>query len=116
MIFATVWAAFNAAALLPFVVYLTHRIFRLPPPPHPLFFFRWAQIAAVEAVVNLVFAGWLPAGSCAVSGIVALILWWWSRRKRKLALKELGGKALARLARMLRRMPDLTRRPVPHGV
>lgn len=57
--------------------------------------------------------GWLYAASYGASGLLALILWWWSRRKRKRSLRQLGHKARARLAAMVRNMPRPSPRLVP---
>lgn len=92
------------------------------PVRSPRFFPHWAQAAAgglAFSLIGCLASGetWTYPASSGASGLLALILWWLSRRKRKRSLKALGHKARARLAAMLRSMPKPgpVLRPVPQG-
>lgn len=76
------------------------------------FYAQWALGALAAAGGAAMGRGWLNAAAFGASGLVGLILWWNSRRKRKRSLKLLGAKARARLAAMTRNMP----RPSPRLV
>jgi len=82
------------------------------------FYRQWLSAAAGAGAVAAALRDWPAVASFAVSGMLALILWWLSRRrKRKRAVKALGHKARARLAAMIRNMPKPgpVLRPVPQG-
>lgn len=93
----------------------------LRPSTRTRFFGHWA-CAGFGGTVTSSFAaaldkGWLYVAAFGVSGLLGLILWWLSRRKRKRSLKALGSKARARLAAMVKNMPTPgpVLRPVPQG-
>jgi hypothetical protein len=94
---------------------------RLPPPPDPGFFRQWAAGGfggAAFSGLAAPYTGWWPGPAAyGASGLLGLVLWWHSRRKRKRSLKALGNKARARLAALARNMPrpSPARRPVPQG-
>lgn len=81
----------------------------------------WMTSAACVTVANLAGGYWLAAASGGLSFMVALAIWWWRRRKdRRRALRELGYKARALLAAVVRRareaaQPRPVLRPVPGG-
>ena len=93
-------------------------------PPGSL---AWAGMGVAVCGFALMAAGaayahqWLPAAIAAVTTLVLAWIagrYWW--RKRRRALRALGGKALARLAAMLGTLRDRVRprqvlRPVPGG-
>src|ERR1700722_11884444 len=70
------------------------------------FLARWALGgfggAVTSTIAALLDGGGLYPLSFGASGLVGLVLWWLSRRKRRRSLKALGGRARARLAAMLR--------------
>ena len=80
------------------------------PVPGSSFFFLWIVDAVVGVATSADQQWWPGTVACGASGLLGLILWWWSRRKRKRSLRALGNKARARLAAMIRNMPE--RRPV----
>jgi hypothetical protein len=96
---------------------------RIGPSPRTRreFLARWAAGGFGGAITSSIAAlpggGWLYPLSFGASGLVGLILWWLSRRKRRRSLKALGGRALKALAAMLRNMPrpGPVLRPVPQG-
>lgn len=83
------------------------------------FFADWARGGAGgtagAALAAAVSGGWLYVASWGASALLGLILWWLSRRQRKRSLRQLGNKARARLAAMLRNMPSLSPRLVPQA-
>jgi hypothetical protein len=91
------------------------------PVKSPQFFMRWALGGfggMVTSGIAAVFdGGWLYTAAYGASGLLGLILWWWSRRKRKRSLRALGAKARARLAAMVSKIPKPgpVLRPVPQG-
>ena len=74
---------------------------RMPGLPRS-FYLRWAAFDGIGLLWAVIFGDWGNTFPWAASGLLALILWWWSRRKRKGSLKALGSKARARLAAMMR--------------
>lgn len=82
------------------------------------FLLQWAAGGTGGMLASLGQGDWRDAAAFGSSGLLALILWWRSRRKRrKRSLKALGHKARARLAAMARNMPRPAPvlRPVPQG-
>jgi hypothetical protein len=90
------------------------------PSTSTRFFARWAYGGAggmtTSAIAASFSGGWPDVAAWGASGLLGLILWWWSRRKRRRSLRQLGGKARARLAAMLRNMPRPSPRLVPQRV
>lgn len=105
------WAAgaFAFPPLFALAAYRPHRASQ--------FYARWAysglSAAFTSGIVAATGGGWLYVAGFGASGLLGLILWWWSRRKRKRSLKALGAKARARLAVMVKNMPRPSPRLVP---
>jgi hypothetical protein len=99
-----------AFALPPWITLAVRLVLRLPVRD-PRFFPNWAQTAAGALVSTLI--GYLAAGespvfpaASAASGLLALVLWWLSRRKRKRSLLEiLGYKMRSVFARIAQSSP-----------
>jgi hypothetical protein len=99
----------------PASTYVFRRYKGLPMKPGHLFYSHWAQGAMVGIAVSLGALYWLAATAYSASSLLAFVLLWLSRRKRKRVFRKLGGKALARLVVMLRRMPKPAPRLAPQG-
>lgn len=116
----TVLALACCFASPPLVAAVIRCAMRLAPPPCPGFFRQWAYGGfggMAASALSAASTGWWPAPlAYGASGLAGLVLWWWSRRKRKRSLRQLGRKAKARLAAMIRSMPRPSPRLVPQGV
>jgi MFS family permease len=106
---ASILAAVGAFAFPAIWAFILGRVGR-SPWTRQRFLATWACSGAGGAVAGsasaLINGGWVYPVSFGASGLLALILWWLSRRKRKRSLLEiLGYKMRAVFARITRRMP-----------
>jgi hypothetical protein len=85
---------------------LAVRLFLHLPVRSPWFFVQWATSGFVGAFTAVTAGDWPHVAVWGASGLLGLVLWWRSRRKRrKRSLKALGNKARAVFAAMAANMP-----------